>query len=134
ALKRSGYLFLLAFAFRLQLWLFGLPAPWQGIFKVDVLNCMGFSIAVFAIMAAFRTVERIRLCAVLGLAIAFLSPIVAKMDWSAVHWAIRAYILPDYNFLASFPGARSWPSESVPAASFAQCTRIPSSARCSGLP
>ena len=103
ALKRSGYLFFLAFAFRLQLWLFGLPAPWQGIFKVDVLNCMGFSIAVFAIMAAFRTVERIRLCAVLGLAIAFLSPIVAKMDWSAVHWAIRAYIVPDYNFFGIFP-------------------------------
>src|SRR3954447_16615147 len=73
SLKRSRYLFLLAFAFRLQLWIFGLPADWQGLFKVDVLNCMGFSIAIFAVMAAFRTVERIRLCAILGLTIAFLS-------------------------------------------------------------
>ena len=46
--RRSGYLFFLAFAFRLQLWVFGLPAPWEGLFKVDVLNCMGFSIALLS--------------------------------------------------------------------------------------
>ena len=46
SLRRAGYLFFLAFAFRLQLWVFsGFPAPWQGVFKVDVLNCMGISIA-----------------------------------------------------------------------------------------
>src|ERR1022692_3677838 len=45
SLRRAGYLFFLAFAFRLQLWVFGMPAPWQGLFKVDVLNCMGISIA-----------------------------------------------------------------------------------------
>src|SRR5436190_17810713 len=45
ALKRSGYLFLFAFAFRLQLWLFGQPAPWTDLFKVDILNCMGFAMA-----------------------------------------------------------------------------------------
>src|SRR5713226_882100 len=44
SLRRSGYLFFLAFAFRLQLWIFGMPAPWQDLFRVDVLNCMGFSI------------------------------------------------------------------------------------------
>src|SRR5437660_3650135 len=103
ALKRSRYLFFLAFAFRAQAWVFGLPAPWEGLFKVDVLNCMGFSIAVLAIMAAFRTAERIRLCAVLGLAIAFLSPVVSQMDWSGVPWMIRAYIVPDYNFFGIFP-------------------------------
>ena len=103
ALKRSRYLFFLAFALRLQLWVFGLPAPWEGLFKVDVLNCMGFSIAVLAIMAAFRTAERIRLCAVLGLAIAFLSPVVSQMDWSGVPWMVRAYIVPDHNFFGIFP-------------------------------
>jgi peptidoglycan/LPS O-acetylase OafA/YrhL len=103
ALKRSRYLFLIAFAFRLQLWLFGLPAPWEGIFKVDVLNCMGISIALLAIMAAFRTVERARLCAVLGLAIAFLSPVIAQMNWAGVPWVLRAYIVPDYNFFGIFP-------------------------------
>src|ERR1051325_3196872 len=103
SLKRSRYLFLIAIAFRVQLWLFGLPAPWEGLFKVDVLNCMGFSIAVLAIMAAFRTTERIRLCAVLGLAIAFLSPVVSQMNWSGVPWMLRAYIVPDYNFFGIFP-------------------------------
>ena len=97
ALKRSRYLFFLAFAFRLQLWLFGLPAPWEGLFKVDVLNCMGFSIAVLSIMALFRTVDRIRFCALLGLAIAFASPLISQMDWSGVPWLVRSYIVPDYN-------------------------------------
>src|SRR5437660_1581214 len=97
SLLRSRYLFLLAFAFRLQLWIFaGFPTPWQPLlFKVDVLNCMGFSIAAIAIMALFKTAERIRLCAALGLAIAFLSPVVSGMDWTGVHWVIRDYIVPD---------------------------------------
>src|ERR1035438_7259267 len=90
SLRRSGYLFLLAFAFRLQLWVFtGFPAPWQGVFKVDVLNCMGISIALFSVMALFRTAERIRLCAVLGLAIALLSPVVSEMNRSGVPWIDR---------------------------------------------
>src|SRR3954447_9812835 len=84
ALRRSGYLFFLAFAFRLQLWIFGLPAPWEGLFKVDVLNCMGLSIALLSVMALFKTAERIRLCAVLGLAIALASPLISGLDWSGV--------------------------------------------------
>ena len=103
SLRRAGYLFFLAFAFRLQLWVFGSPAPWQGLFKVDVLNCMGLSIALFSVMALFKTVERIRLCAVLGLAIALVSPIISEMDWSGVPWMIRNYIIPDYNSFGIFP-------------------------------
>src|SRR4030095_9293498 len=49
-LRRAGYLFLLAFAFRFQLWLFGWPvSPWTDLLKVDVLNCMGFSIALLSV-------------------------------------------------------------------------------------
>ncbi|MBS1857457.1 MAG: DUF1624 domain-containing protein [Acidobacteria bacterium] len=103
ALKRSRYLFFLAFAFRIQLWIFGMPSPWESLFKVDVLNCMGFAMAVFAVMAAFRTEERIRLCAALGLGIAFLSPLVSQMDTSALPWMLRAYLVPDYNFFGIFP-------------------------------
>src|SRR5690349_7023618 len=55
AFGRSGYLFLLAFGFRLQMWLFGWmfgwTAPWQDLFRVDILNCMGFAIAVMSLMA-----------------------------------------------------------------------------------
>jgi hypothetical protein len=105
SLRRAGYLFFLAFAFRLQLWVFGSPAPWQGLFKVDVLNCMGLSIGLFSVMALFKTVERIRLCAVLGLAIALLSPVISEMDWSGVPWMVRNYIIPDYNGFGIFPWA-----------------------------
>ena len=103
SLRRAGYLFGLAFAFRLQLWIFGIPAPWQDLFRVDVLNCMGFSIAVLSVMALVRTVDRIRLCALLGLAIAFASPLISQMDWSGVSWLVRSYIVPDYNSFGIFP-------------------------------
>jgi Heparan-alpha-glucosaminide N-acetyltransferase, catalytic len=103
SLRRAGYLFGLAFAFRLQLWIFGMPAPWQDLFRVDVLNCMGFSIAALSAMALFRTAERIRLCAVLGLAIAFGSPLISQINWSGVPWLVRAYLIPDYNFFGIFP-------------------------------
>jgi len=105
AFRRSRYLFFLAFAFRIQLWIFGLPAPWQDLFRVDILNCMGFSIAVMSVMALFRTSERIRLCAVLGLGIAAAAPLVSQMDWSGVPWMVRAYIIPDYHFFGFFPWA-----------------------------
>ena len=105
AFRRSGYLFLLAFAFRLQLWIFGLPAPWTDLFKVDILNCMGFAIAILSVMAIFRTVERVRFCAVLGLAIAFVSPLITQMDWSGVPEMVRSYIVPDFRSFGFFPWA-----------------------------
>jgi uncharacterized membrane protein len=105
AFRRSGYLFFLAAAFRIQLWIFGLPAPWQDLFKVDILNCMGFSIAIISVMALFRTAERVRLCAILGMAIAFLSPVVSQIDSSALPWMVRAYVVPDYRFFSFFPWA-----------------------------
>jgi peptidoglycan/LPS O-acetylase OafA/YrhL len=104
SLRRAGYLFVLAFAFRLQLWLFGRPASsWQDLFRVDILNCMGFAMAVFSVMALFRTAERVRLCAILGLAIAFAAPLISQLDWSGLHWGVRAYLVPDYRFFGFFP-------------------------------
>ncbi len=103
AFRRSGYLFFLALAFRLQLWLFALPAPWTDLFRVDILNCMGFSIMVLSVMALFRTSERVRLCAALGLGIALASPLVTQVDWSGVPSLVRNYIVPDYNFFGFFP-------------------------------
>jgi uncharacterized membrane protein len=103
AFRRSGYLFLLAFAFRLQLWIFGLPAPWQDLFRVDILNAMGFAIAVLSVMAAFRTAERVRNCAVLGLGIAFASPLITQINWSAAPALVRAYIAPDLHSFGFFP-------------------------------
>jgi uncharacterized membrane protein len=103
AFRRSGYLFGLAFAFRFQLWIFGLPAPWQDLFRVDVLNAMGFAIAVLSLMAVFTTAERIRYSALAGLGIAFGAPLVSMLNWSGVPWMIRAYIVPDFNYFGFFP-------------------------------
>src|SRR2546430_14769713 len=84
ALRRARYLLVIAFLFRLQLWVFSLPgSPWAGVLKVDILNCMALAGAVFSIMAVFRSPERVRLCAALGLAAAAGSPVGSQLHWSA---------------------------------------------------
>ena len=106
AARRAGYLFSLAFLFRLQLWLFAYPqSPWTDLFKVDILNCMGFTIALMSVMAIFTTAERVRLCAGLGVAIATASPLVSAIDWSWLPPGISAYIVPSYQYFAFFPWA-----------------------------
>jgi uncharacterized membrane protein len=106
ALKRSGYLFAVAFAFRLQLWLFSFnKSPWTDIFRVDILNCMGLALLVFSVMSIFRTAERIRLCAILGVAIAAAAPLISALDWSGVPEVVQNYIKPDHLFFGFFPWA-----------------------------
>jgi fucose 4-O-acetylase-like acetyltransferase len=106
SLGRAAYLFGLAFAFRAFMLVSGFPvSTWSDFLRVDILNCMGFSIAVLSAMAVFRTAERARLCAVLGLAIAFASPLISQIDWSGVPWMLRAYIVPDRRTFGFFPWA-----------------------------
>lgn len=105
ALSRARYLLALAFLFRIQLWLFSLPSSPSVILKVDILNCMALAGATLSVMAVFRTQERARLCAVLGLAIAAASPLISQLDWSGVHPLLKNYIAPDYVFFSFFPWA-----------------------------
>src|SRR6266481_4757232 len=106
ALRRARYLPVIAFLFRLQMWVFSLPgSAWAGVMKVDILNCMALAGAVFSIMAVFRTLERVRLCAALGLAAAAASPLVSQLDWSGAPALIRNYIAPDYLYFSFFPWA-----------------------------
>lgn len=106
ALKRSRYLFLIAFLFRIQLYVFGYPdSPVTEIFKVDVLNCMGFAMLLFAPMAIFTTLERARLCTVLGLVVACLSPVMTQLNSNSIPWIVRAYLMPDFNYFSFFPWA-----------------------------
>jgi uncharacterized membrane protein len=106
ALRRAGYLFTLAILFRVQLWLFAYPqSSWTNLFKVDILNCMGFAIVLMSIMAIFSTAERVRLCAVLGVAIAAASPVVSSMNWTWLPQEIAAYIVPSTQYFAFFPWA-----------------------------
>jgi uncharacterized membrane protein len=106
ALRRAGYLFTLAFLFRLQLWTFAFgQSPWTDLFRVDILNCMGFSIALMSVMAIFTTAERVRLCAGLGVAIAAASPLVSAIDWRWLPAGVSAYFVPSYQYFAFFPWA-----------------------------
>jgi uncharacterized membrane protein len=105
-MRRAGYLLLIAFAFRLQLWIFGLPtSPWTDLLRVDVLNCMGFAVGVLSVMGVFSTQDRIRLCAVLGIAIAGLSPLVSQLDWTHAPAIVKMYLAPDYFYFGFFPWA-----------------------------
>jgi len=103
ALRRAGYLLLLAFAFRLQLWTFAWPAAWTDLLRVDILNCMGFAIAAMSVMALLRTADRVRWCAMMGLAIALASPVISQIDWSGLPSLARSYFVPDYNSFSFFP-------------------------------
>lgn len=106
ALWRSGYLFLLAFLFRISLYVFGFPhSPASEILRVDVLNCMGMAMLVFAPMAVFSTADRARLCAVLGALICALSPLLTAVDNPSIPWVIRAYFVPSFNYFSFFPWA-----------------------------
>jgi len=106
ALKRSRYLFLLAFLFRLQLYVFGFPtSPASEILRVDILNCMGLAMLVFAPMAVFTTRERVRLCTVLGLVVCGLAPLVSAIDPAGVPTLLRTYFFPNLNAFGFFPWA-----------------------------
>lgn len=106
ALRRAGYLLMLAVLFRLQLWIFAWhQSPWQDLFKVDVLNCMALTLFVLSPLALFDALKRARYAAIAGFAIAMLAPVITQMDWSYLHPFIRAYFVPNNNFFSFFPWA-----------------------------
>jgi uncharacterized membrane protein len=105
-MRRSGYLFALAFAFRIQMWVFGgMQNPWTDLFKVDILNSMGFAILLMSLLSVFRARDRIRFGAISGVAIAAAAPVVSMIDWSWMPWMLRDYFIPNYNYFAFFPWA-----------------------------
>jgi uncharacterized membrane protein len=105
AFRRSGYLFFLAFAFRAQMFVSGFPAAWTDLLKVDILNCMGFSIAVLSVMAVFRTRQRVAAAAAVGLAIALAGPLVSAANWTRLPAALANYIAPSRVAFGFFPWA-----------------------------
>ena len=106
ALRRALYLFMLAFLFRAQLWLFGYPwSDWHYLFKVDVLNLMGFAIAIFSFSALFSTADRVKIGAIMGVAIALLGPVISLLDWSWLPPQVTAYFVPSYDYFSFFPWA-----------------------------
>ena len=59
ALIRAAFLAAIAFAFRLQLWLFAWGNPWTEIVRVDILNCMAFGVAVLSPVSLLTPRRRI---------------------------------------------------------------------------
>ena len=81
ALRRARYLFLLAIAFRLQMWIFALPArPWTDLLHVDVLNLMGATAALLSVMALAHGMQRVRWAVCAGVALAGLAPVMANLN------------------------------------------------------
>jgi fucose 4-O-acetylase-like acetyltransferase len=56
-------------------------------------------------MSLFTTRERLRLCAILGVAIACAAPLVSQLDWSGVPAPVKQYIAPDLAAFGFFPWA-----------------------------
>lgn len=106
ALKRSRYLFMLAFLFRLQLYVVGFPtSPASELLRVDILNCMGMAMLLFSLMAVFSTRERIRFCTIIGLVVCGLAPLVGSMETTGAPSLVRAYFVPSGNSFGFFPWA-----------------------------
>jgi uncharacterized membrane protein len=95
SLRRAGYILGIAFAFRISNWLGSLPGGSPGeIIKVDILNCMGVAMAVFAVAAVFGSAGRARLAAALAIAIAVASPLMAHLPWEGAPSLLREYLVP----------------------------------------
>lgn len=106
AIRRAAYLWTLAFLFRAQLWLFAYPgSSWTDLFRVDILNCMGFAIALFSPLALLTTAQRVKAGALVGIGIAGAAPLISATNWSWLSPLASAYFVPNYSAFAFFPWA-----------------------------
>jgi hypothetical protein len=95
ALRRAGYVWGIAYLFRFSNWAAGYPSgTLQELTKVDILNCMGFGMAVLAGAAAVAPRMRGHAAAAAGLAIAGAAPLIANIDWNGVPQLIHEYLAP----------------------------------------
>jgi len=95
ALGRAGYILAIAFAFRISNWMGSLSGGnWHEVFKVDILNCMGVAMALFAPVAGVSRANRARVAASVALAVALASPILANLNWDAAPTLLREYLVP----------------------------------------
>jgi uncharacterized membrane protein len=103
ALWRAGYIFLIAYLFRLTNWLGSLPNPsLQDLLKVDILNAMGLAMAAFAAVALFDHTQRVRLTIAGALAVAAAAPLLSGLAWTGVPLVVKNYLVPSPN-TAQFP-------------------------------
>jgi uncharacterized membrane protein len=104
ALRRARYLFLLAVIFRLQNWAFDYPRSHASdLLKVDILNLMGATALLLAVLALASGMQRVRWALVAGIGIAAVSPVMSLLDTSRVPAPIRNYFVPNADSFSIFP-------------------------------
>jgi len=95
AFRRAAYVLGLALAFRLTNWFGSWPnGNLDDLLKVDILNCMGFALAVFSVVALLDSDQRVRYALLGGLAVAAVAPVVSGLEWSGVWAPVRDYFVP----------------------------------------
>ena len=95
ALRRAGYIFLIAYLFRFTNWLGSLPNPsLQDFLKVDILNCMGLAMTAFTVVALFENTRRIRLTIAGAVAVAAVAPLLSGFAWTGVPPVLKNYLVP----------------------------------------
>ena len=95
ALRRAAYVLGLAYAFRLTNWVGSLRnASLDELLKVDILNCMGFALAVFSVAALLDSEQRVRYALLGALGVAALAPLIGALDWSGWWLPARDYLVP----------------------------------------
>lgn len=95
-MRRGGWIFFLAFVFRVQAWILGWGSP-RTLLKVDILNIMGPSIAATAAVWGAFSSTRARCLAwgAAALAIALVTPVVRSTPaFDALPNPIEAYLRP----------------------------------------
>ena len=94
-LRRAGYLFFLAYAFRATNWIASLPHPTlQELTKVDILNCMALAAAFFSLIALLDDTQRLRFTVIAALGVALAAPIVSNVHWEGAPAILRDYLVP----------------------------------------
>jgi uncharacterized membrane protein len=104
ALRRAGYILAIAYLFRFSNWIFSSPLPpFRALLRVDILNCMGFAMAVLAVAAIPSGAMRARFTAAAGFAIAALAPVMNTLDWQGIPTLLHDYLVPSHLSFAFFP-------------------------------
>ncbi|MEO8049411.1 MAG: heparan-alpha-glucosaminide N-acetyltransferase domain-containing protein [Acidobacteriota bacterium] len=104
ALKRARFLFILALLFRLQGWIFAWgSSPWTDLLRVDILNVMGATAALIALLALVSGMDRVRWAVLAGTAIAVLSPVMSTLNLQAIPGPLRDYLVPSADTFSIFP-------------------------------
>jgi uncharacterized membrane protein len=104
ALKRARYLFLLGILFRLQGWIFAWGrSPISDLFRVDILNVMGATAGLVALLAFWNGMDRVRGGVLVGALIAFISPVMSVLPLGSLPAPLRAYLIPSADGFPIFP-------------------------------